>query len=81
MLDKKNIGLTFTNPLIQRTIVVIGDTTSHKEFQNTLDHEKGHVVMHIAERCGIDPYSEELQYLAGSLGEKLFPVAQCFLCD
>ena len=61
--------------------MVIGLTTSSEEFQNTLDHEKGHLVMHIAEAYNIDPYGEEYQYLSGEVGQKLFKVAKRFLCD
>ena len=59
---------------------MIGRASSVFEFQNTYDHEKGHVTMHIAKALGIDPFGEELQYLAGDIGRKTYPVARMYLC-
>ncbi len=76
-----NIGLTYSNLKHKCSIVVIGITTSASEFQNTFDHEKGHLVMHISSAYKIDPFSEEYQYIAGEVGQKMFKVAKRFLCD
>ena len=76
-----NTGFTFTDYVNKRSLVVIGLTTSPEEFQSTFDHEKGHLAIHIAQYYNIDPYGEEFQYLAGSIGKKLFPVAKKFLCN
>ena len=43
-----NLGLTYSNLLGRCSVVVIGLTTSSAEFQNTWDHEKGHLAMHIS---------------------------------
>ena len=37
--------------------------------------------LHIAEALGIDPFGEELQYLAGEIGRKTYPVARIYLCS
>lgn len=50
-------------------------------FQNSWDHEKGHLCRHISKAFGIDPYGEEAQYLSGYVGQKMFPVAKKFLCE
>ena len=76
-----NIGLTYSSLKHRCSIVVIGITTSAAEFQNTFDHEKGHLVMHISSACKIDPFSEKYQYLAGEVGQKMFRIAKRFLCD
>lgn len=76
-----NIGLTYSSLKHRCSIVVIGITTSASEFQNTFDHEKGHLVMHISSACNIDPFSEKYQYLAGEVGQKMFKIAKRFLCD
>ena len=55
--------------------------TSASEFQNTFDHEKGHLAMHIANALNIDLLGEEFQYLTGEIGQKMFLVARRFLCD
>ena len=76
-----NAGLTYSNFLEKYSVLVIGLTTSSEEFQNTFDHEKGHLVMHIATAYKIDPYGEEYQYLAGMVGQSMFKIAKRFLCD
>lgn len=76
-----NIGFTYTNTEMRASLMLIGKTDSSDEFQDTFDHEKGHLVMHISSALGIDPYSEEYQYLAGEVGKRMFKVAKKFLCD
>ena len=75
-----NTGFTFTDYTHKKSLVIIGLTTSPSEFQNTFDHEKGHLAVHIAQYYKISPYGEEFQYLTGDIGKKLFPVAKKFLC-
>lgn len=75
-----NTGFTFTDYNQKQSLVIIGLTTSSAEFQNTFDHEKGHLAMHIAQYYNIDPYGEKFQYLTGDIGKKLFKVARKFLC-
>lgn len=76
-----NTGLTFTSPKSRESVTVISRTTSAAQFQDTLDHEKGHLATHIGKALGLDPYGEELQYLSGEIGRRMFPVAKRFLCD
>lgn len=78
---KKNIGLTITNFNEKASIIVIGDTDYAEQFNNTYDHEKGHLAMHICIEYGIDPFSEEFQYLVGDIGQQMFKVAKYFLCE
>ena len=75
-----NWGLTYSNLKGRCSIVIIGLTSSPAEFQNTFDHEKGHLAMHICEVDHIDPFSEEYQYLTGEIGQSMFSVAKNFLC-
>lgn len=76
-----NTGITYTNFKNRCSVVIIGLTTSPEEFQNTFDHEKGHVAMHIGSALDIDPFGEEFQYLTGAIGEKMFKIAKRFLCE
>ena len=76
-----NLGLTYSNVLGRCSVVVIGLTTSSAEFQNTWDHEKGHLAMHISGALDINVYSEEFEYLTGEIGQLMFPYAKHFLCD
>lgn len=78
---KDNIGFTYTNTEMRASLMLIGKTDSSDEFQDTFDHEKGHLVMHISSALNIDPYSEDYQYLAGEVGKRMFKVAKNFLCD
>lgn len=78
---KYNTGFTYSNIIDRESVIVIGITTCPAEFQNTYDHEKGHLIMHISQALNIDPYSEDYQYLAGEVGKLTFPVAKRFLCE
>lgn len=79
--EANNIGFTYTNTEMRASLMLIGITDSSEEFQDTFDHEKGHLVMHISSALGIDPYSEDYQYLAGEVGKRMFKIAKNFLCD
>ena len=79
--NQYNIGITYSNFKHKCSIVVIGLTTSAEEFQNTFDHEKGHLAMHISSALKIKPYGEEYQYLKGEIGQSMFKIAKRFLCD
>lgn len=76
-----NNGLTYSNVVYRWSLVVIGITESPEEFQDTFDHEKGHLAMHIAETDNIDVFGEEYQYLTGEIGKQLFPIAKRFMCN
>ncbi len=78
---RPNIGLTCSDPAQRETVMVIGRAESPEEFQNTFDHEKGHLVKHICLVDKIDPFGEEAEYLAGEIGQKMFKVARRFLCN
>jgi len=74
-------GITFSNNDTRETIIVIGETSCPAQFSHSFDHEKLHLAMHIAKVDEIDPFSEELAYLAGEIGFQTFPVAKQFLCE
>lgn len=76
-----NVGLTYSNYKKRHSVVVIGLTTCPEEFQNTFDHEKGHLAMHVCKYLDIDPFSEEYQYVTGEIGLQMFKVAKKFLCE
>lgn len=76
----KNTGLTYTNQELQRSVMVIGRTSTPAQFWNTLDHEKGHLAEHIAEALLIERRGEEFEYLKGEIAQQAYPVAVRFLC-
>lgn len=67
----ENSGFTYTNPEYHKSILVVNRSSSVDEYINTYSHEKNHVEMHICEKYGIDPYSEEAAYLSGELAQLL----------
>ena len=76
-----NRGITFYNSNTRESIIVIGETSCPAEFAHSYDHEKLHLAMHIAKVDDIDPFSEDLPYLAGDIGFYMFPIAKRFLCE
>ena len=78
---KENERYTFTNVHANRSLIIIGPTTSAEDFQDTFDHEKGHLAMHICIAKDIDPFSEEFQYLNGIIGKQMFKAGKMFLCE
>jgi hypothetical protein len=76
-----NVGLTYSNFKERCSIVVIGLTSTPEEFQNTFDHEKGHLAMHIGKALNIDIFGEDYQYLTGEIGQKMFKIARKFMCE
>lgn len=63
--SRMNCGFTFTNAEIKRALVVIGPTSSGKQFVNTLSHEVHHVAVAIASSIGYNLEGEKPAYLAG----------------
>jgi len=79
--ERLNIGFTYSNTDRRASVMLIGVTDSANEFQDTFDHEKGHLAMHICSALHIDPFSEEYQYLTGEIGKQLFKEAKNFMCE
>ena len=80
-INPYNNGLTYSNIRARVSLIVIGLTETPDEFQNTYDHEKGHLAMHIAETDHMDVFGEEYQYLTGEIGKQTFPIAKRFMCE
>ena len=76
-----NTGITYSNFGRCETVMVISLTSTAAEFLNSWMHEMQHLCRHVAAAFGIDPYGEEAAYLAGDVGQRMFPVARRFLCD
>jgi len=76
-----NNGLTFSNHLAHKSVIVIGRTSSAKEFEKTWSHESGHLADHICLTYNINPHGEEIQYLGDYIIEKTWDSAKKYLCD
>jgi len=74
-------GLTYSDYGSRKTVMVIAMSSCAAEFENSLNHERKHLLSHIEKTAGIDPWGEEAAYLAGDVSMKMFPVAGKFLCD
>ncbi len=79
--EVKNTGCTWSSEDLRMSVIVIAETTDAAQFNDTYDHEKGHLAMHICQAEGIDPFGEEYQYVTGEIGRLMFLAAQHFLCD
>ena len=75
-----NSGLTYSNARDRRSIMVIGRTSSLAQFLDTFSHELTHLCQHICQEYGINPWSEEIAYLAGELARRMHPVLSRFMC-
>jgi len=78
---KYDTGSLHSNLYQRRSIAIIGPSSSAEEFSDTLTHEIGHLTAHIAIADNIDPFGEEIQYLAGYISKQAFVVAEKFLCS
>lgn len=74
-------GMTYSDFAGLNTVMVISLTSSPAEFLNSWLHEMRHLSRHIEQACNISPYGEEAAYLAGEIGQKMFPVAKRFICE
>ena len=54
--------------------MIIGKTTSKKEFINTIVHEANHLQSHIATVYNLDEKGEEVCYLIGTIVETMYNV-------
>ena len=78
--DEYNTGFTYSNPSMRHSVVVIGKTTSGKEFLNTFVHEVRHLADDIAIANCIDLRGEDVAYLSGDIASSLFDIVGQFLC-
>jgi hypothetical protein len=74
-------GLTYSSYIHERSVIVIGRTSSAKEFMKTFDHEIGHLKSNICEYYDIPQTGEEIQYLGHTIIDETWDIAKEFLCD
>lgn len=72
----ENTGLTYTNRKLRTSVLVIGEASSPAEFFNGLTHESRHLEAHIAQTLGLDPFGEEICYIAGEIAAKMFGIVR-----
>ena len=74
-------GVTFSDTRRRKSIIVIGNTTSGREYWNSIDHEKNHLLQDISLAIGIDPYGEEISYISGEFIRSVYDEAKNLLCE
>lgn len=72
VLQKRNIGFTYSNSDYKMSIVCISESTSAEEFVNTAAHEAKHVQSHMCEYYGIPEDSEEAAYIIGHIVSEMY---------
>lgn len=78
--DEDDCGLTYSNRAMRRTVMVVGRASSPAEFLNSITHESRHLEAHIAQTLGLDPWGEDICYVAGDIAAALYDIAGPFLC-
>ena len=78
---KYNRGFTFANPALRRALVVVGPTTSGRQFINTFSHEINHLSDQIADYYGVKSHPEARAYITGDTTMALAEVICHFGCD
>ena len=76
-----NRGFTYNNPNLMRSVVVVGPTTSGKQFQNTFTHELRHLADGIANHLGVSLDSEMPAYITGDAAMELADVVCTLGCE
>lgn len=76
-----NNGITFANLATKEMVVVFVQTTSAREFFNSIIHELHHSAEYIAKADNIPMVGEEISYIAGELGIMMWPMAKNLLCE
>lgn len=68
----KNIGFTFSNNLLKKSIIFFGKHTSENQLINTIAHESRHLQQHISNCLNLDANGEEVCYLLGEIVQKIY---------
>lgn len=74
-----NTGLCYSGK--GESVLVISCASSPAQFLNSLVHELHHLASHIASALGYDQKGEEACYIAGETAERMYKVANKFLCE
>lgn len=73
-----NIGLTYSNFKLGRTIMIINHTSNNAELINTITHECYHFIQHIANANNITD-EETLASLTGRFNMQLWDTVCCII--
>lgn len=82
-LSKNSIdsGLCYSNYAKKKTVLVVAQSSSAKEFINSMTHEASHACTHIATALHIDLRGEDYAYMVGDLCMEMYDKVKHLLCD
>lgn len=78
---KLDTGLTFSNKSMRESVMVISKASNADEYANSIAHESQHLIKHITKALELDPYGEEICYIAGDIGAAIHHHAAALYCD
>ena len=81
LLEDKNTGFIFTNPEYNRSIIIVGKTTSGEEFLNTFIHETIHLTSIISSAYDEDIKGEKIAYMIGDACQMLADIICRLSCN
>lgn len=77
---RRNEGFCFSNPSTRRSVIGIGKTSTGPEFLDSTVHEIMHIAQDIAREDDIDPYGEDIAYLAGDISKSISDIVCIMSC-
>ena len=80
-ISEERLDIAYSSFIEKKTIIVIGEATSTKEFMKTFTHEIGHLSTHICQYYYIDVYGEEIHYIDQDIIEETWDIIREYLCD
>lgn len=75
-----NTGLTYSNPAIRKSIIVVAIASSPMQFLNSITHEVRHLTDHILKEVGYKVGGEPVAYLSGDIIGELWKDVHDFIC-
>ena len=78
---KLDVGLTYSNYRSRESVMVIGRTSSYREFANSLFHECRHLTDHMSLALDMEIGGEPIAYLSGDIGALMSDEIRMFICD
>lgn len=75
-----NWGFTFSSYGMRSSLMVIGPADNQSEYFNSVVHETYHLAKHIAQCDNLDPYSEDVAYIAGDVVQMIYNSFKDMIC-
>ena len=79
--DELDSGFTYSNMRLRRSVLVVGRSSSGKEFLNSFCHELRHLVDDISRIWGLSLSGEPVAYLTGDIALELSDIVCKMSCD